>query len=376
MQRLLEIYGWPLTVFFTACVTLWITILIVAPQFFMVELSIRFEERGDRLTKIVNELDVLYRAKGTKEFDLEHGPACNTMGMVNPLMTGAEETCGSLSDEAKFRLQQELREIEEKIQTGLVEERILKEAKARQFPYSAKNYTAMTGLHAWTLTKTIAFALIVMLIALLACYPVAYAVALQSGPVKTVILFTALFVPYAVNELMRIYAWLTVFDLHGLLNSLFDLMGFLSLASDEAIVWYRFPGTVLVVLVYTYILFMVFPIYNTMATLDPNQVEAARDLGVKAWRIHWRVIIPHAKPGIAVGCIMTFMLAAGSFSVPYIITRGLQPKWFTQLIYDKFFESSNWNLGSAYSFTLLLICVLFIFVVMRIFTVKFTELAR
>ena len=243
MKRLLEIYGWPLTVFFTACVTLWITILIVAPQFFMVELSIRFEERGDRLTKIVNELDVLYRAKGTKEFDLEHGPACNTMGMVNPLMTDAEETCESLSEEAKFRLQQELLEIEERIQAGLVEERILKEAKARQFPYSAKNYTAMTGLHAWTLTKTIAFALIVMLIALLACYPVAYAVALQSGPVKTVILFTALFVPYAVNELMRIYAWLTVFDLHGLLNSLFDLMGFLSLASDEAIVWYRFPGT-------------------------------------------------------------------------------------------------------------------------------------
>jgi spermidine/putrescine transport system permease protein len=113
-----------------------------------------------------------------------------------------------------------------------------------------------------------------------------------------------------------------------------------------------------------------------MATLDPNQVEAARDLGAKTWRIHWRVIIPHTNPGIAVGCIMTFMLAAGSFSVPYIITRGLQPKWFTQLIYDKFYESSNWNLGSAYSFTLLLICILFIFGVMAIFGVKFRQLAR
>ena len=375
MKQLFEIYGWPLATFFSACVALWLAILIVLPQFFMAELSLRFEERGDRLTKIVNDLDVLYRDKGTKEYDLENGPACNTMGMVNPMMTG-DSSCAEFGEEDKLRLELQVREIEDRIQSLLVEEKNLKEAKAQKFPYSARNYTAMTGLHAWTLTKTVAFALIVTLIALAACYPVAYAVALRSGPVKTVILFTALFVPYAVNELMRIYAWLTVFDLHGLLNTLLAIVGFAAFASDDVIVWYRFPGTVLVVLVYTYILFMVFPIYNTMATLDPNQVEAARDLGAKTWRIHWRVIIPHTKPGIAVGCIMTFMLAAGSFSVPHIITRGLQPKWFTQLIYDKFFESSNWNLGSAYSFTLLLICILFILAVMAIFGVKLRQLAR
>ena len=375
MKSLFEIYGWPLTTLFSACVALWLTVLIVAPQFFMAELSLRFEDRGDRLTKIVNDLDVLYREKGTKEFDLENGPACNTMGMVNPVMTN-ESSCTQFGEEDRLRVEQQVHEIEDRIQSLLVEEQNLKEIKAQQFPYSIRNYTAMTGLHAWTLTKTVAFSLIVTLIALAACYPIAYAVALRSGPVKTGILFTALFIPYAVNELMRIYAWLTVFDLHGLLNTLLAIIGIASFASDELIVWYRFPGTVLVVLVYTYILFMVFPIYNTMATLDPNQVEAARDLGAKTWRIHWRIIIPHTKPGIAVGCIMTFMLAAGSFSVPHIITRGLQPKWFTQLIYDKFFESSNWNLGSAYSFTLLLICILFIFAVMASFGVKLRQLAR
>ena len=375
MKQLFEVYGWPLATFFSACVALWLTILIVAPQFFMIELSLRFEERGDRLANIVNDLDVLYRDKGVKEFDLENGPACNTMGMVNPMMTD-DSSCEQFGEEDKLRLEQQLLEIEDRIQLLLIEEKNLSELKARKFPYSARNYTAMTGLHAWTLTKTVAFALVVTLIALAACYPVAYAVALRSGPVKIAILFTALFVPYAVNELMRIYAWLTVFDLHGLLNTLLAILGYAAIASDDLIVWYRFPGTVLVVLVYTYILFMVFPIYNTMATLDPNQVEAAQDLGAGTWRTHWRVIIPHSKPGIAVGCIMTFMLAAGSFSVPHIITRGLQPKWFTQLIYDKFFESSNWNLGSAYSFTLLLICILFILIVMAIFGVKLRQLAQ
>ena len=375
MKKLFEVYGWPLATIFSACVALWLTILIVAPQFFMIELSLRFEERGDRLTKIVNDLNVLYRNKGVMEFDLENGPACNTMGMVNPMMT-SDSNCAQFGEEDKLRLEQQIREIEDRIQNSLIEEQSLIELKAQKFPYSARNYTAMSGLHAWTLTKTVAFALIVTLIALVACYPVAYAVALRSGPVKTAILFTALFVPYAVNELMRIYAWLTVFDLHGLLNTLLTIVGFATFAGDDLIVWYRFPGTVLVVLVYTYILFMVFPIYNTMATLDPNQVEAAHDLGAGTWRVHWRVIIPHSKPGIAVGCIMTFMLAAGSFSVPHIITRGLQPKWFTQLIYDKFFESSNWNLGSAYSFTLLIICILFIMIVMAIFGVKLRQLAQ
>ena len=375
MKQLFEVYGWPLATFFSACVALWLTILIVAPQFFMIELSLRFEERSDRLTQIVNDLDVLYREKGVGEYDLENGPACNTMGMVNPMMT-EESNCEEFGEEDKLRLERQLREIEDQIQLLLIEEQNLAEVKAQKFPYSVKNYTAMTGLHAWTLTKTVAFALTVTLIALAACYPVAYAVALRSGPVKTAILFTALFVPYAVNELMRIYAWLTVFDLHGLLNTLLTIVGYSTFAGDDLIVWYRFPGTVLVVLVYTYILFMVFPIYNTMATLDPNQVEAAQDLGARTWRVHWRVIIPHSKPGIAVGCIMTFMLAAGSFSVPHIITRGLQPKWFTQLIYDKFFESSNWNLGSAYSFTLLLICILFILIVMAIFGVRLRQLAQ
>ncbi len=71
--------------------------------------------------------------------------------------------------------------------------------------------------------------------------------------------------------------------------------------------------------VYAYILFMVFPVYNTIETLDPNQIEAAKDLGASTLRTHLRVVLPHAKPGIAVGSIMTFMLAAGSIAVPGLV---------------------------------------------------------
>jgi spermidine/putrescine transport system permease protein len=121
---------------------------------------------------------------------------------------------------------------------------------------------------------------------------------------------------------------------------------------------------------------MVFPIYNTIETLDKNQIEAARDLGASTWRIHWRVVIPHAKPGIAVGCIMTFMLSAGSYSVPQVMTRGKSGDWFSQLIYRQFFESFNWNIGAAYSFTLLLACIAFIFLMMTLCRVGIKDIAK
>jgi spermidine/putrescine transport system permease protein len=73
---------------------------------------------------------------------------------------------------------------------------------------------------------------------------------------------------------------------------------------------------------------------------------------------------------------MTFMLSAGSYAVPYIMTRGTAEPWFTQLIYNKFFESNNWNTGAAYAFTLLLACVVFIYLMMRLFKVGIRDIAQ
>ena len=127
--------------------------------------------------------------------------------------------------------------------------------------------------------------------------------------------------------------------------------------------------------VYAYILFMVFPVYNTIETLDPNQIEAAKDLGASTLRTHLRVVLPHAKPGIAVGSIMTFMLAAGSIAVPGLVGPGLHPEWFSQVIYRNFFEAGNWNSGSAYSLALLAACTLFILVSMFVFRVGIRDIA-
>ncbi len=223
-----------------------------------------------------------------------------------------------------------------------------------------------------TLTRTLSFAIMATTLALVLCYPMAYKVALATPPDRAMWLFLGLVIPYAIVELMRVYAWTTIIDNQGLIN------GFLTWAGviEDPIQFKRMPGTIFVVIVYTYVLFMVFPIYNVMSTLDKNQIEAAKDLGASALRVHRRIIIPHSKPGIAVGCIATFMLAAGAFSVPRIISRGLQAEWFSQTIYNKFFESENSNVGAAYSFTYTLVCFVIVALFMWIMRTRLKDFAR
>lgn len=223
-----------------------------------------------------------------------------------------------------------------------------------------------------TLTRTLGYAILATALALVLCYPVAYKVALATPPERAVWLFLGLVIPYAIVELMRVYAWTAIIDNQGLLNGLLAWAGL----ATEPVQFKRMPGTVFLVIVYTYVLFMVFPIFNVMSTLDRNQIEAARDLGARTWRVHWRVIMPHAKPGIAVGCIATFMLSAGAFSVPRIISSGLQAEWFSQTIYNKFFESENSNVGAAYSFGYTLVCFAIVAVFMAVMRTRLKDFAR
>lgn len=223
-----------------------------------------------------------------------------------------------------------------------------------------------------TLTRTIANAVMATALALLLCYPMAYKVALATPPQRAVWLFLGLVIPYAIVELMRVYAWTTIIDTEGLINGVLTGLGVIA----DPIQFKRMPGTIFLVVVYTYVLFMVFPIYNVMTTLDRNQIEAAHDLGAGAVRVHRRIIIPHAKPGIAVGCIATFMLSAGAFSVPRIISRGLQAEWFSQTIYNKFFESANSNIGAAYSFAYTLICFVIVALFMWGMRTRLKDFAR
>ena len=345
MTELLRTYGRGLTALFVGLTGVWVLILIVVPQFTMIEQSLWSQERSSAISL---EIDRAYTDLSMLEYDLDQ----------------------ATDEELKADKQAEI---------GALRTRIGDLEAQEQDPpkiYGLQNYTHMSALHFEIFVKTIFYSILVTILALVVCYPIAYVIAHLSTPNKAAILLLGLTIPYAINELLRVYAWLMILDYQGVINSLLAVIGLVDLQAREWIPFLEYSGSVFVALIYAYILFMVFPIYNTMETLDKNQIEAAKDLGASTWRTHWRVIIPHAKPGIAVGCIMTFMLSAGSYSVPQIMTRGTSGDWFSQLIYRQFFESFNWNQGSAYAFTLLIACILFIFLMMALFRVGIRDIAK
>jgi spermidine/putrescine transport system permease protein len=218
--------------------------------------------------------------------------------------------------------------------------------------------------------KTIWASVVVTLVSLVTCYPIAYALADSEHSGRGRLLVLALLVPFCVNEVLRAFAWQLLLSYSGLFNQILTGLGVVA----EPIDFLNQNVGVLIGLLYTYLLFMVLPLYNAMESLDRNQVDAARDLGAPWWRVHWDVVIPHAKPGLASGCIVTFMLAAGSYAVPQLL-GGTRSLWFTQLVYNQF-DAINWNMGAAYAFSLVILCLVFIMAVMRLFRVRLDDIAR
>jgi spermidine/putrescine transport system permease protein len=170
---------------------------------------------------------------------------------------------------------------------------------------------------------------------------------------------------------MRSFAWFIILSLKGPLNYLLINLDLI----EKPIRWMSGFRSIIIGLVYTYVLFMLFPVYNAIQSLDTNQIEAAEDLGAPWWRTHWRVILPHAKPGIASGSVMVFMLSAGSILVPTLLA-STNSRWFTEIIQQWMFESLDWNTGSAYAFLLLILCTVFVTLVMRLFRVKLSDIAK
>lgn len=239
--------------------------------------------------------------------------------------------------------------------------------------YTLDNYTTLFGntIHLAIFFKTIWSSVLVTFLTLVVSYPLAFYLAKVATPKQAALCLLLLLIPFWINEILRTFSWYIILAYKGPLNALLLGLGLI----DRPIRFLSGDGGVLIGMVYAYILFMIFPIYNAIESLDGNQVKAARNLGAGWIRTHYRVIIPHAKPGIATGCIMTFMLAAGSYAVPALLGSP-GSRWFTQIIYNWFFEGGDWNQGAAYAFLLLVICIGFIGLVMKVFKVGLGDIAR
>jgi spermidine/putrescine transport system permease protein len=237
--------------------------------------------------------------------------------------------------------------------------------------YSLKNYQTFTAspIHIWIFFQTIIYSSLVTLLCLMLSYPLAYFLAKIVKADTAPTLFLLLLIPLWVSEILRSFAWFIILSYQGPLNAILKGMGL------SPVRWITGYNGVIIGLIYSYILFMLFPIYNAISSLDSNQIEASEDLGASTWRTHWRVIIPHCKPGIASGCVMVFMLSAGSVIVPSTLASP-NSRWFTEIINQWMFEALDWNVGAAYAFLLLVLCIIFVSLVMRVLNVRLVDIAK
>lgn len=194
-------------------------------------------------------------------------------------------------------------------------------------------------------------------------FPTALYLALQDERRRNLLLFLVT-VPFWTNLLVRVYAWMLLLRNGGLIDEGLHGLGF----SDASLGILYTDNAVIIGLLYTYLPFMVLPIYTSLEKMDWRLVEAAFDLGANRWKALKRIIIPLAMPGIAAGCILVFIPSLGSYIIPELLGGG-KSLMIGNLIQLQFGTAHNWPFGAALSFALLA----FVLLAMMIYSMRFKQ---
>jgi spermidine/putrescine transport system permease protein len=190
------------------------------------------------------------------------------------------------------------------------------------------------------------------LLCLLIGFPTALYMALQPPKRRFLLLFLVT-IPFWTNLLVRNYAWILLLRANGLLDAMLQGIGL----TGEPLGLLYTDFAIAVGLTYSFLPFMVLPIYASLEKLDWRLVEAAYDLGADRWRALRRVIVPLSKPGIIAGCILVFIPCLGAYVTPVLLGGG-KALMIGNLISLQFGSSRNWPFGSALAFALLAIVLI------------------
>lgn len=212
------------------------------------------------------------------------------------------------------------------------------------------NYANFFGEPAYwrTLMRTAVMSVIVTVLALLVGFPVAYYIAKIAKRRNRAALFLLCLVPLWVSDLVRAFGWIILLRETGVISKTLQGLG---LVSGPVELLYN-DATVLVGLVYTVVLFMIVPLVSTLDGMDDSLIEAGLNLGGSRLTVFRRIVVPYAMPGIVAGCIIVFMLTAGSYLTP-ILLGGKNSMWFTEQIYEQFITRYNWESGASFGVLLL-----------------------
>jgi putrescine transport system permease protein len=219
---------------------------------------------------------------------------------------------------------------------------------------SFDNYVALgsDALYALSYLRSLEIAAGSTLLLLLIGFPVAYGMSLMPRRFQPLLL-TLVMLPFWTAFLIRIYAWINILQHDGLLNQVLLALGIV----DAPVAWLSSDTAIYIGIVYSYLPFMVLPLYATLEKIDPTLLEAAVDLGCTRMQAFWRLTVPLCLPGIAAGTLLCFIPIAGEFVIPDLL-GGSDTMMIGQTLWTEFFANKDWPIASAVAVVLL--CVLLV----------------
>ncbi|MCA1336157.1 ABC transporter permease subunit [Pseudooceanicola marinus] len=200
--------------------------------------------------------------------------------------------------------------------------------------------------------SSLRIALISTLLTLLIGFPVAYGMA-SARPEWRPTLMMLVILPFWTSFLIRVYSWMGILSQNGLLNTFLLWTGVIS----EPLTIMNTEIAVYIGIVYTYLPFMILPIYATLEKLDGSLLEAAEDLGCSRTSAFWLVTVPLSKPGIIAGCFLVFIPAIGEFVIPSLL-GGSDTLMIGKVLWEEFFNNRDWPVASAVAVVLLAILII------------------
>jgi putrescine transport system permease protein len=218
---------------------------------------------------------------------------------------------------------------------------------------SLSNYATLLSdtLYFASYLKSLQVAAVSTLILLLIGYPLAYGIA-RAPPNWRAVLVMLIVLPFLTAFLIRIYAWVNILQRDGRLNEALLLLGLIR----EPAAWLATDTAVYIGIVYSYLPFMVLPLYATLEKMDDTLLEAAADLGAARWKAFWTITVPLSLPGVAAGALLCFIPIVGEFVIPDLLGSS-DTLMIGQTLWTEFFANRDWPVASAVAIVLLILLV-------------------
>jgi len=199
--------------------------------------------------------------------------------------------------------------------------------------------------------SSVQIALISTFMCLLVGFPMAYGMARAPQEWQPTLMLLVI-LPFWTSFLIRVYSLIGILSQEGLLNQFLTWIGVIA----EPLTILNTNVAVYIGIVYTYVPFMILPIYATLIKLDGSLLEAAEDLGCSRTEAFWRITVPLSKAGIIAGCFLVFIPALGEFVIPSLL-GGSETLMIGKVLYEEFFSNRDWPVASAVAVILLLILI-------------------